>query len=399
MISIDDAWARLDAACPRLDSERLPLLQALGRVLAAPEPARCDLPPFRQSAMDGYAVHSASLGPLPCRLPLGEIVAAAPQARLPQLPLGGAVRIFTGGLVPDQADCVVQQEWTQLEAGQVVLQRAPQPGQNLRERGEELLAGTRLGEAGSRLDAGLIAALAAAGVAELEVFRLPRVALLVTGDELQAPGQTLLRGQVYDANGPLVRGWLHMQGIGLERLIYVADDEAAVSQALAEAFACADLVLSTGGVSVGDRDLIIPCAEALGAERVFWKVAQKPGKPLYAARYDNRLLLGLPGNPASVLVNLAAHVSRVLARMQQAVLPQPQPAILASRLRPASDRDSWLRMRSERTADGRVLLQPLPHQASHMISNLACADVLARLPAQDEAIEAGSVVATLPLYR
>ncbi|MDD3761876.1 MAG: molybdopterin molybdotransferase MoeA [Nevskiales bacterium] len=398
-LSISAAQQILRDTVRALEPVPLPVTAALHRVSAATLRAQTDLPPFDQSAVDGYAVRAADIAAAPCTLPLAGTVAAAPQATMPQLPPGHAVRIFTGGLLPDGTDTVVRQELTEAADGAVRVQRPLEPGVDLRRRGEELSAGTAIIEPGRRLHAGIIGALAAAGVAIVSVRRSPRIRVLVTGDELVPLGGEAGRGQIFDSNGPLVSAWLSAAGYADVSLRSVPDDEGAVRAALESGFREADLVISTGGVSVGDRDLLPPTAAALGARQLFWKVSQKPGKPLYAAIRDNSLFLGLPGNPGAVLINLAVFVRLALDLMEGVADAGPPMAAgcLAADVRGDRFRDSWLRARRSIDGDGRVLLHPLGRQASHMLSNLSDADCLALLPAREGGWAAGTTVRWLPL--
>lgn len=398
-LSIEQAFALIDAAAEALPVERVPLAAALNRVTAEPVAAACDLPPFDQSAMDGYALRAADARTGPVRLPLAATVAAGPHESVPVLPPGHACRIYTGGIIPHGADAVVRQEWTTREGDQVVIQRATPVGQEIRAQGEELRIGTALIEAGRRLNAGHLAMLAMAGVAEIAVRRAPRILVLVSGDEVVNAGRALRPGEVYNANGPLVGAWLARAGYADVRVEQVADTEEAVREALARGFAQSDLLLTTGGVSVGDRDLIAGQAEALGAQRVLWKVAQKPGKPLYVAKLDRTLLMGLPGNPASVLVNLASFVRRALDRLEALTGAGPalHSGVLVSSIRADAERESWVRVRTELDERGMLLVHPQTHQASHMLSNLAAADALAWVPVSREPIATGSRVRWISL--
>lgn len=398
-LDIESAWARLDAACAALPARTLPLAEALDRVCAQPVRAACDLPPFDQSSVDGYALRAAGLAQWPARLPLEGTVAAGPLAEAPRLAEGRACRIYTGGMIPQGADAVARQEWVERGEDAITVLRPVAPGLDLRRRGEELRAGTVLVEAGERLHAGRIAMLAAAGVDELAVHAAPRIHVLVSGDEIVPAGRPLRLGQVYDANGPLIGAWLRRKGYPPPIVEPVPDREDAVHDALRRAFAGADLVLTVGGVSVGDRDLIAPQAEKLGAQRQFWRVAQKPGKPLYVARLGHSLLMGLPGNPASVTINLAVFVSRALDRLEGVAAPAPRlrAGTLACDAEADAERDTWLRVQSRIDEDGRLLLDPLPYQASHMISNLAAADALAWLPKSPRTVPAGTRVRCLDL--
>lgn len=399
-ISVDEAFARLDSGVHALPVERIELSRALRRVTSAPVRSACDLPPFDQSAMDGYALRAADASSAPVHLPLAATVAAGPHHELPRLPAGAACRIFTGGLMPLGADTVIRQEWTERGDAKVLIKRRIEPGNDMRRQGEELRSGTVLCTAGRRLDPGLMGALAMAGVAEVEVHRAPRIRVLVSGDEIIPAGQTPRPGEVYNANGPLLSAWLTAAGYAAPEVAQVPDTPEAVSAALLDAFEHSDLVISTGGVSVGDRDLIAPEAERLGAQRLFWKVAQKPGKPVFVAQRGTSLLMGLPGNPASVLVNLAVFVCRTLDRLEGVADtgPRMHTGVLAAEVRADAERETWLRVRVEFSQDGRVLLHPQPHQASHMLSNLADANALVRLPVSARQMP-GTVVTWLWLTR
>ena len=403
LTSIEQAFTKIDAAITALPAIEIPLAQALNRVTATDLHAACDLPPFDQSSMDGYVLRAADVGAMPTRLPLGATIAAGPHESVPQLAPGQAARIYTGGLIPQGADAVVRQEWTTREGDAVIIQRATPVGQEIRRRGEELRSGAKLIEAGRRLNAGHLAMLAMAGLASVSVRRAPRIRVLVSGDEVIDAGRALRPGEVYNANGPLISAWLAQAGYSEVSVEHLADTESAVSDAMSRAFADADLVLSTGGVSVGDKDLIAPEAEKLGAQRVLWKVAQKPGKPLYVARFGAKhgasLLIGLPGNPASVLVNLASFVRRALDRLEavDVVGPAVHNGVLVTGIKPDAERESWVRVRIQIDERGMTRVHPQPQQASHMLSNLANADALAWVPASANPLAAGSAVRWIAL--
>lgn len=377
MISVDQALAIVIAAARPLGTETLPLAAARGRVLAAAAHTQHPLPLFTQSAVDGYALRHAELATLPCTLPLAAPIAARAQAVHPVLAPGMAVRILTGGLLPLGADTVVRQERTTHSADSVTVLEAVEPGTDIRQQAEEMPQGAVIAATGSRITPGLIGALALGGVHRVSVWKLPRVIVLVSGDEVVRDGSPLKLGQVPDANGPLLHAYLTDWGLPPLRIEPVADTAEAVRTAMARAFAEADVVLTTGGVSVGDHDYIPSVAESLGAERLLWKVAQKPGMPLYIAQRNGVLLFGLPGNPASVLVNLMVYVRAALDAMQ--ILDPAlrwSTATLASA--PSSDREKTLWLRA--CADDRGALQLLGGQASHMLGNLAQATALLRVP-------------------
>jgi molybdopterin molybdotransferase len=395
LICVEGALAALDAIRP-LRALRVRTTGALGRVLAHPAAAGIELPPFTQSAVDGYALRHADLADV---LPLEGAVRAAPRVAPPQLAPGTAQRIYTGGMLPLGADTVVRQEWVHASDDTVRLLQRPELGSDVRVRGEELRAGAPLAAAGQRLGAGALAALAAAGVRNVIAHAAPRIAVLVTGDEVVPPGRPLRLGQVPDANGPLVTSWLAQQGYAKVRLRYVADSPAAVRAALHHAFAHADLVLTTGGVSVGDHDHVPRIARELGAQPLFWKVAQKPGKPLFVALRGHVPLLGLPGNPASVLVNLLVYVRRALDRLEGAgsAGPELRSGVLEAPVKGDAERDQWLRVAVRDDGRGGTHLARLPKQGSHMLSNLTQAGGLAWIPAGAGETPAAAVVRWLAL--
>ena len=380
MIGVDEALARVLSAARSLGIESLPLAAARGRVLAQDVLALHPLPLFTQSAVDGYALRHVDLASLPVQLPLAEPIAARAQPVQPVLGPGTAARILTGGLLPRGADTVVRQELTQRHGDAVTVLDAVALGSDIRHAGEEMPAGALVASTGQRITPGLIGALSLAGVAQVAVWRLPRIVVLVSGDEVVQGGAPLQLGQVPDANGPLLVAFLAEWGLPLTRLESVADTAEAVRDAMARAFAEADIVLTTGGVSVGDHDYIPAVAESLGAKRLLWKVAQKPGMPLYVAEHHGTLLFGLPGNPASVLVNLMVYVRAALDAMQS-LAPGLRWHTTTVAAQPRRDpvKTLWLRARQHLDADGRCQLHPLGGQASHMLGNLAQANALLRV--------------------
>jgi molybdopterin molybdotransferase len=393
VIAFDEALARLVAATPPLPPVSLKVVDALGCRLAADVLAMTDLPPFDQSALDGYALRLADGSTLPVE---GNI-AAGRQAVPPQLKPNTACRIFTGGVLPQGADVVVAQEHTERSGEQLQVLRLPALGGGVRRLGEELCKGALIAQKGSVVTPALAAAMAMAGVAEVLVTPKPTVVVLVTGDEIVPAGQTLQLGQVYDANSVLLATWLAAEGCTLLRLERLPDDAAQTRSALQRAAAEADVVLSSGGVSVGDHDHIPSQCQALGAEVLFWKVAQKPGKPVFAARLGKALVMGLPGNPAAVLINLAVLARPALARLagaQDTGLPWQQ-GVLAQAAKADVDRGLWLRV-SAQTQANPVRLQRLEKQASHMLSNSTAANGLVWIAA-GQAVEAGQACQWLAL--
>ncbi|MEB3766700.1 molybdopterin molybdotransferase MoeA [Acinetobacter sp. MD2] len=342
------------------------------------------LPLFTQSAVDGYALKSEDVaaGLTTFKL-VGEVRAGVSQQL--EIQSGECLRIFTGGRVPESADTVARQEIVTADAATIHLNECLKQGADIRYQGEELQVGACLARRGQYLNSGVIAALSMAGVQQVNVFAQPKIAVLITGDEVS---QSLENdAQVFDANAPMILAWLKEQGYQNVTLQHVIDDEAVLSQVLQDALQKHDLVITTGGVSVGDYDFIRPVSLALGAKEIFWKVAQKPGKPLYFAQYQhlNRsaYLIGLPGNPAAVFVCLALHVTTLLKALQGIAHPQPQwqRALLNDTVR-LDSREQLLRMKLDVNQQGQRIVSKLKKQQSHMLSNLSEANVIVRIPTQ-----------------
>jgi molybdopterin molybdotransferase len=370
-----------------LPGERVVLGEAAGRVLAEPARALVDLPPFASSAMDGFALRSADT---PGRLPVvARIAAGAPAPR--ELRPGEAMGIATGGVVPEGADAVVPIERVVITGDSLEVPDAVGQGDNVRPRGGDAHEGDVVLETGTRLGAAQIGALAAAGIPEIVCARRPRVAVLATGSELRAPGEPLEPGEIYEANGAMLEAALRAHGADVERLAPVRDDEDAHRDALARALE-SDVVVSSGGVSVGPHDLVRSVAAELGVDEVFWRVAVKPGKPISFGVRDATLVFGLPGNPVSTLVGFELFVRPALRALEGERDPGPRfrQAPLARPVRRNDARDELVRARWQ---DG--ALEALGGQESHMIVRAATADALVLVPRGEG--ELAGEVSYLPL--
>lgn len=401
MITIAQALACYARHIQPLPVCTVALGEAANTCLAAAAHATVDLPPFEQSAMDGYALRADWIQNAtpdhPVTLPVTG--ASHPGHRPPALDdTPAAIRILTGAPLPQGADAIVPQERVVREEAAITLRQPAKPGSHIRHRAEELQAGALLAEAGTRLTPALQGALAAAGIAEVAVHRRPRVWLLVTGDELCAPGQPRGAFQVYDAATTLVQGWLASQGLALAGCRHVPDDLDQLSAAMGAALGAADWVLTTGGASVGDRDHLEAALQRCGLTMHFRAVAQKPGKPLVFAQRTHDaagVLLGLPGNPAAMLVCLATHGRIIAAHLAgaggeaQAIW---QHGLLTHDITPVPGKTWWLRVHARSQPHGLVTLEPLSGQASHMLGNAACANALAGIPPGERILPAGTVV-------
>lgn len=398
--SVDDALARVLALCAAREPAReaVALQQALGRVLARDERAAFDLPPFANSAMDGFALHGAGLpaeGERAFRL-AGEVLAGA--TAIPACGAGECVRITTGAPLPPGTDTVVIKENVRLGEGEVFVRAGETAGANVRPAGEDYAAGDLVVHAGARLDYARLAALAACGRAAVEVARRPRVALFVTGDELVPPSQPLGFGQIHDSNRYSLGALL--QGLGIEpaRVAHLRDDRAALRRALAEAAADCDVVVSSGGVSAGEADYMPGLVAELGQVH-FWKVRMKPGMPLLCGGIGDALVFALPGNPVSTVATFLLLVQPALLALQGASEPGPRrwKARLATALAKRHARAEFLRARLDWRGDGACWVEPLPKQGSGMLRSLVGADALVALPEGNCEFAAGDVVEILPL--
>jgi molybdopterin molybdotransferase len=394
LLTIEEAQRLILERVRALPVERVSIEAAAGRVLAEPAGAVVDLPPFASSAMDGFALRAADTpGTLPV---VARIPAGRPAER--ELQAGEAMAIATGGVVPEGADVVIPLEYVVEHDNTIEIADPVSPGANVRPRGGDVRAGETVVEAGTRLGPAQLGALAAAGVAEVACRTQPRAAVLATGTELRRPGEPLGPGEVYEANGLILASQLASAGARVERLAAVADDEDAHREALARGLEH-DVLVTSGGVSVGPHDLVRRIEAELGVEEVFWRVAVKPGKPVSFGVRGTTLVFGLPGNPVSSLVGFELFVRPALLALQGHGDPMPrfEPGRLGADAKLNPHRDELVRARTRPSDDGAVVLDPLGGQESHMIVRAAGADALVLLPRGDGRLEAGTPVRYLRL--
>ncbi|QFG37170.1 molybdopterin molybdochelatase [Paracoccus pantotrophus] len=390
MISVEEARARVLALAPAPEPEQVALAEALGRALLAPAVARLTQPPFDASAMDGYALRSADLpGPLPV---IGTAAAGQPYAG--ETHPGSAIRIFTGAPVPGGYDRVVMQELVVREGDHITVAE-PGHGRNIRAKGNDFAQGSEFLPRRPLRPADL-ALIAAMNVPQVTVARRPRVAVLAGGDELVPPGSEPAPGQIISSNDLAIAALAREAGADPVILPLARDTE----QSLRDRFAQAqggDLIVTIGGASVGDHDLIGKVAADLGMERAFYKLAMRPGKPLMAGRIGLAAMLGLPGNPVSAVVCAKLFMQPLIRAMQGLPAgPEPLQATLARDLPPEGDRQHYLRAR---LAPGETLprIEPFGDQDSARLWLLAEADALLIRPAHDPARRAGERMGYLPL--
>jgi molybdopterin molybdotransferase len=396
LLPVDDAKARVLKGVKPLAAETVLLARALGRVLARDIRASRDQPPFASSAMDGYAVRFADVASAPATLSVIGMSAAG-HAFTGRVKTGTAVRIFTGAPVPTGADTVIIQENTEGRDDLVTVLQPPRQGQNIRRRGLDFAKGDLIVGANTLLTARDIGLAAAANQANLSVRRRPRVAILATGDELVVPGRTARPDQVFASNGFALRGLVSRFGGEARDLGIVRDDLKATMRAIARARGF-DILLTTGGASVGMHDLVQEALKRLGIELDFWKIAMRPGKPLMFARNGRQRVIGLPGNPVSALVCARLFVKPLVS----AYLGLPTgddllTARLAGSLPQNDQRQDYIRSTLERTGDGSLVARPFSVQDSSMQRTFAQAQALiVRAPAAP-AVEPGATISVLPL--
>lgn len=394
LIVVDQALDLIRDKTQVLATKNLKLNEALSRYLAEDIYSSINLPLFSQSAVDGYALCAAStIEPNSSFALVGEIQAGH-DSKL-QLTQGQAVLIFTGAKIPLGTTTVARQEIVKIiDSSNIEIVENLQAHTDIRDVGEEIAVGDLLASSGQQLSVGATASLSMAGIQTVNVFHYPKVAVVITGDEVAASVEDFAAGKIFDANAPLIQAWFQQQSQQVE-IFHVADTEHAVKALIQTLSKSHDLILTTGGVSVGDYDFIRPVTLNLGFEQVFWKVKQKPGKPIFFAtlqREDHSAcyLLGLPGNPAAVYMGMQIYTSTLLNALQG----QKQPlnwfsAVLTHDLK-MDARERFLRMSA--SFDQSILkVKSLSKQQSHMLSNLMQANCLVRIPAGQTMLE-GQIV-------
>ena len=390
MIDLDDARsAVLDHAEP-LPATKATLESALGCVLALPVCTMLDLPSFDNSAVDGFGVHVDDVAGAsersPIRLELAGTVRAGQDASGVALPNGKALKIMTGAAVPADIEAVIMREHCREEHECVHIQRPVKPGENIRRKGEEFQHGQQVLDAGTRVTPAVVGLLATVGLTEVEVHGKPRVAVLVTGDELVKPGTPLKPGQIYESNSFALVAILREMGIVNLQTHHLKDDKDDVTQGIRESLDGSDVLITVGGVSVGDFDYVKQAMADLSVEQIFWKINMKPGKPNFVGVYrkesgGNTLVFGLPGNPVSAQVSFHHLVKPAILKMigvanvdRQGLLAE-----LATDVLHKPGRREFLRGVLE-TKKGHPVVRPVSGQGSHMQGGLAKANCLIDLP-------------------
>jgi molybdopterin molybdotransferase len=402
MISYDEALNTILQHTQPLGRQRIRLENLLGAFLARPVVARYDMPLFDNAAVDGFGVQLADVQQAsegsPAKLGLAGVVQAGDAPNL-QLQSGQTVKVLTGASVPAGVEAVIMREFCEEQNGYVYLKLPARQGENIRRRGEEFRKGHEVLPAGMLVTPPVIGLLASFGYTSYWVHHKPRVALVSTGNELVRPGKPLGKGQIYDSNSYAMAASLRNLGIEWCQVYSVRDEARSTRQVLARALKEADVVIPLGGVSVGDYDLVKEVLTNLGVEQIFWKIAMKPGKPVYFGRFQSsksarpKLVFGLPGNPVSALVTYHQLVKPALLKMMGAQAPAPLQlqAVLAKSLKKKPARMEFVRGFLAQES-GQLVVYPTIGQDSHMLWGLSKANCLIPFPteaqvlAKDEAV-------------
>jgi len=384
-----------------LDCEEVPLTSALGRYLGQDLVADTDMPRFGSSAVDGFGVRAEDLENASPEKPVClPVVGTAPAGRIwgEALSRGTALKIMTGAAVPEGVAACVMIEDTMESDGRVTFSHPVRPGENIRPRGGEYRTGAVLLPKGTRVTPPVVAVIASLGRSIVSVPKLPRVRILVTGTEIVRPGEVLAAGQIYDSNGLGLQAATRALGVTAVMATHCADDLPAIQTAIEEALSDADVVVTSGGVSVGDFDFVPAAFEALGGKRLFWKVAVKPGKPNYFGVWEGSegrrsFFFGLPGNPVSALLSFERLVKPCLLKLMggKVVTSRVLHARLASPIDKGPGRLEWVRGVLD-FHDGEPVVTPMPHRESHMIWALAQSNCLIAFQAEAEHLEVGALV-------
>lgn len=387
MISVEEAKKLIVVTAKSLPPVQMEISKALNHVLAEAVFSTIDYPPFHQSAMDGFAVFHSDISSLNEIKIIGEAPAGNPFKG--KVSSGQAVQIFTGAKIPEGADTVIIQEKVSIKKGKVIPDGSPLlKGANIREKGSQIKNGDIALHNGAILNPGAIGFLAGLGVSSVSVFPKPKVSIIVTGNELQKPGMQLENGQIYESNSFALNAALESIGMVAAHVSSIGDDERNIKEFLAFAIANSDVVLVSGGISVGKYDFVGKCLEELEVENIFYKIAQKPGKPLFFGKKNDCLIFGLPGNPASALSCFYEYVCPSLRIMQgfTEVFPKKHLPISSD----YEKREGLSLFLKGKTTAGEVKV--LSGQESNNIGSFALADCLIYLSADKGRVERGEMV-------
>lgn len=398
LLSVADARARIDAlVTPINGTEQLPIRSALNRILAIPVISSINVPPYTNSAMDGYALNGTDLpvsGTIRLNI-IGRAMAGAPFAG--SVAPGQAVRIMTGAVIPEGADTVLMQEHVTADGEVIEIGSGHKTGQNVRMAGEDMAIGATVLAPGKQLLPAEIGVLASLGIAEVRVTRRLRVAFFSTGDELRSLGEPLEAGQIYDSNRYTLHGMLSRLGVEILDLGVIRDDRDAIRQAFKDAAEVADVVITSGGVSVGEADFVKQTLDEMGKVD-FWKIAMKPGKPLAFGKLDDAMFFGLPGNPVSVMATFYQFVQPALQKMMgMSLLPALTLKVpCAVELKKEPGRLEYQRGILQSDVDGNMSVTTTGRQGSHVLSSMSQSNCFIILSAECTGVHRGDPVVVQP---
>ena len=404
MLTYEQALARILREVSPAAPVKVKLEEALGLVLAHPITARFDLPLFNNSAVDGYAIRSQDVSPSAAEDPPSHVslrVIGKAEAGRPfcaSVRKDEAIRILTGAQVPQGANAVVMQEHVIRRNGQLIIQRLPKAGQNIRRRSEDLCKGARILKTETLIRPQEIGLLAALGSSQIPVYPRPTVAILTTGDELKPPGSHLKAGEIYESNGALLHALLREAGASSAHLGIVRDVITPLIRKIRRGLGY-DILLICGGASVGEKDLLRKATQACGIREIFWRVNIKPGMPLFFGKHRDTFVFGLPGNPISVYVCFEEFVKPAIAKLSGRSWSDPYQtcALLAKDLKLSPTRRTHFVRLSRLANNGRMCVEPLDAQGSHQLRSLTEADAWTRLVSDEGPWRAGTLVRVKPV--
>ncbi|WP_455211185.1 molybdopterin molybdotransferase MoeA [Kaarinaea lacus] len=400
ILQLDQALAHIENSIQPLQSiEQVVIHRALDRVLAQDVTSPIDVPPYDNSAMDGYAVSHSDLstrGEIRLKT-VATIMAGAPHNG--DIVSGQCARIMTGAKIPNGTDTVIMQEVVDVAGDTITIQTTHKPGENVRRAGEDISTGETVLKQGRKITPADIGLLASLGIPEVKVYRRIRVAFFSTGDELKPLGSQLLDGQIYDSNRYTLYGMLSRIGADVLDMGAVPDDRQATQEAFTTAAANADVLITTGGVSMGEADFVKETLEQQGDVN-FWKLAMKPGKPLTFGRIDQCWFFGLPGNPVSAMVTFYELVLPGLQKLsgQEKLLPTIITVPCVSTLRKRPGRLEFQRGIMEKNAKGKLVVKSTGNQDSHVLSSMSKANCFIILPIDCGTVEPGTFVEVQPFF-
>lgn len=402
MISYKEALTLIKEHTKKLNTVKIPILDSLGFVLAEDIYTKHPIPNFDSSAVDGYTIKINDVLQAseknPIKLKIKKTIQAGDLKKHVQQN-GQTYKIFTGALIPVGTDSVVKLENVIEKSDFILINHIPEGGKNIRFRGEEFSQGEKVLNKGIKINPPVIGLLASLGIKNVKVFRKPKVSIIVTGNELRSFNENIRRGQIRDSNAPSIIVALNAIGIKPVLVSHVKDNLNLITKKIKQASLVSDIIITAGGVSVGDYDFVIEASSSLGFRQVYWKIAMKPGKPNYFGVKGKKLLFGLPGNPVAVLVSFYTLVRYAISLMMgyEENYFVSMRAILTEELEKNEGRLNFVRGILQKNSDGKIFVSPTRGQDSHMLGGIAIANCLIIFPESKNNLYKGSEVEIIPL--